>query len=362
MAPVASLLSFRLGGDDGVAVEARKWGWALGELGFEVRRVAGEIEGAAQGGDVVLPGLAIGAPADTLPPARDLALALDGSDLVVVENLCSLPLNPPAARMVATVLAHRAGRVVLHHHDLPWQRRSTAAFEAELPPRIDGALHATVNLRSHRELQARGYRGVFPIPNRFDFDAPLGDRDATRASFGFGDDDLAVFQPARAIERKNVPGGVRFASTLATRLPERPVRFWLSGPAEDGYGPTLERVLERSTVPVTTGRAASAADAYAACDVVVFPSTWEGFGNPVIESVWARRPLAVFAYPVLGELVSTGLKVFDLADVDGVARFVRQPEEHVFDVNLRRARVAFSLADLPTSIEEAFVAHGWRSW
>ena len=37
-------LSFRLGGADGVAVEARKWAWALGELGFEVRRVAGEID------------------------------------------------------------------------------------------------------------------------------------------------------------------------------------------------------------------------------------------------------------------------------------------------------------------------------
>ena len=38
--PVAVQLSYRLGGSDGVAVEARKWEWALQELGFRVRRVA----------------------------------------------------------------------------------------------------------------------------------------------------------------------------------------------------------------------------------------------------------------------------------------------------------------------------------
>lgn len=360
MAPVATLLSFRLGGDDGVAVEARKWEWALGELGFEVRRVAGEIEGPARSDDSVLPGLAICG--EAAPSPAELDVALGGSDLVVVENLCSLPLNAAAARAVAAVLTGRRGRVVLRHHDLPWQRRSLTDLEAEFPPRIEGALHATVNLRSRRELHARRYGGVFAIPNRFDFDAPLGDRDATRARFGFAADDVVVFQPARAIERKNVPGGVRFAGTLAQRLPERPVRFWLSGPAEEGYGPMLERVLARSVVQVTTGRAPDAADAYAACDVVVFPSTWEGFGNPVLESVWARRPLAVFAYPVLGEIVSTGLKLFDLSDVDGVARFLRTPDEHLLDVNLRRARSTFSLSGLPAAIEEAFLEHGWRSW
>ena len=54
-------MSFRLGGADGVAVEARKWAWALGELGFEVRRVAGAIEDAGHPDDVVLPGLGIDA-------------------------------------------------------------------------------------------------------------------------------------------------------------------------------------------------------------------------------------------------------------------------------------------------------------
>src|SRR5688500_1399628 len=79
----AAIVSFRLGGPDGVSVEARKWQWALQQLGFSVRTVAGE--GAA---DLLVPGLAIGAPDP--PTATEVAGALDDVDLVVVENLCSL--------------------------------------------------------------------------------------------------------------------------------------------------------------------------------------------------------------------------------------------------------------------------------
>ena len=48
MAPQAVTVSFRLGGDDGVSVEARaSGGGRCGELGFETRRVAGRIEDEA---------------------------------------------------------------------------------------------------------------------------------------------------------------------------------------------------------------------------------------------------------------------------------------------------------------------------
>ena len=57
--PVAVQLSYRLGGADGVAVEARKWEWALHELGFDVRRVAGELDDGLRPDDAWLPFLAI---------------------------------------------------------------------------------------------------------------------------------------------------------------------------------------------------------------------------------------------------------------------------------------------------------------
>jgi glycosyltransferase involved in cell wall biosynthesis len=363
MAPVATVVSFRLGGDDGVSVEARKWAGALDQLGFEVRRMAGELSGPVGDDDLVLPGLAMETAVEPPRPA-EIAAAIDGSDLVVVENLCSLPVNPAAARSVAAAVAAHRGRLVLRHHDLPWQRRHYDGLAAEFPPRIPGALHLTVNHRSRRELEARGYVGVATSHNRFDLESRSEPtrRDATRTEFGFAADDVVLLQPARAVERKNVPGGVRYAGALQDALSDRRVRYWLSGPAELGYAPTLDRVLERSTVPATVGRARTAGDAYAACDAVVFPSTWEGFGNPTIESIAARRPLAVFRYPVIGEITAYGLRYFDLDDADGLARFIRDPDERLLETNLRRARANFSIADLPAAIDAAFTAHGWIAW
>jgi mannosylglucosylglycerate synthase len=359
VAPQAVVVSFRLGGADGVAVEAQKWAWALGELGYDVRRVAGAIEDEGRPDDIVLPWLAMDAAA---ADAAAITNALDGADLVIVENICSLPLNIDAAHAVTRAVSEHHGRVLLRHHDLPWQRRHLAHFATELPPRVKGAMHATINLRSRRELEARGFAGATIVHNYFDLDPPPGDRVATRAHFGFGENEFVVLQPSRAIERKNVPGAVRLASYLARRTPERPVHLWIAGPAEDGYGDTLARVIERADVPVTVGRAERVADAYAACDLVVFPSTWEGFGNPVIESIAARRACAAFPYPVLAEIVAAGVRCFSTEQPDVLARFLTEPEplrETYFDVNLRRARLSFSLTDLPAAIEQAFVAHGW---
>jgi mannosylglucosylglycerate synthase len=362
MAREVAVVSYRLGGNDGVSVEARKWAWAMGELGFDVRRIAGEFADGGRPDDTVVPGLTI-TPSSEVDDAS-IVDALAGAELVVVENICSLPLNPAASRAVAAAASTTPARVLFRHHDLPWQRRALTHLEDEFPPRRAGAMHVTVNLRSRRELQARGYQSTYTVHNYFDLDPVPGERGPTRSAFGFADDDLVVFQPARAIERKNVPGGVRFAGRLA-QLTGRQVRYWLSGPVEDGYGPTLERVLERSAVPMTFGRPSTVADGYAACDVIAFPSTWEGFGNPTIESIAARKPLAAFPYPVLAEILTSGVRLFSTEAPENVVKFLADSDDarqRYFDVNLRRARLSFSLADLPAAIDTVFRGNGWTNW
>ena len=63
--------------------------------------------------------------------------------------------------------------------------------------------------------------------------------------------------------------------------------------------PAFRRALAQATMPVTVGRAATSADAYAAGDVVLFPSTWEGFGNPVLESIAHRKPIGPTSHDVV---------------------------------------------------------------
>ncbi len=342
--PTAAIVSFRLGGTDGVAIEAAKWEWALRRLGFDVVTVAGE--GPV---DHLLPGLAMGSREP--PPASEIESALAGADLVVVENLCSLPLNPAAASVLAGVLHSR--RAIMHHHDLPWQRENTSAMP---PPADDPAwVHVTVNELSRRELADRAMTAT-AILNCFDTDAAPGERDETRRKLAAGSDELLVLQPTRGIARKNVPGGIELARSIGAT-------YWLLGPAEDGYGPELERVLARSPVRVLRGfppgAPSSMADAYAACDVVVMPSFWEGFGNPAVESAVHRRPLSVGPYPVATELEAFGFRWFRIGDPRPLADWLSRPDVALLEGNLSVARRCFSLADLPGRLSRLMEGAGW---
>ena len=111
MPPVAVQLSYRLGGADGVAVEARKWEWALHELGFEVRRVAGELDDGLRPDDTWLPYLAID-PVDESTPAPDASRPPSPGPISSSSRTCAPPINPDASAMTAAVLAEHDGRVV----------------------------------------------------------------------------------------------------------------------------------------------------------------------------------------------------------------------------------------------------------
>lgn len=110
-----------------------------------------------------------------------------------------LPLNPGATDVVAAVLRGRPA--VLHHYDLPWQRRRFAGRAENWPPDDPAWRHVTCNQLSRRQLAARGITAVV-VPPGFDVDQPAGDRAGTRAGLGLGDGERLVLHPVRAIERK----------------------------------------------------------------------------------------------------------------------------------------------------------------
>ena len=515
MTPVVAIVSFRLGGTDGVAIEAAKWSWALRQLGWSVQTVAGS--GSA---DRLIPGLAIDAP--EAPSRAELADALADADLVVVENLCSLPLNPPAAAALAAVLAGRPA--LLHHHDLPWQRRRFVGWP---PPPDDPAwTHAVINEVSRRQLARHGIDAAV-VRNRFDthldragtvpaaattcpphLDAtaawlragragvrderhpgtrvgpvtigahrapagagseasraaagpPLvgGDREGTRRRTGVAPEEILVLQPTRALPRKNVAGGLALAEALGAT-------YWLLGAAEDGYDDDLRSVLARARTRVIHGSpvhrpgsgsrtgsgghgassrtgsdghsagsrtgsdghsagshgpggggsgsggsvsggsgghspgdggsgghgassrtgsgrhspgsggsgsgeptgtfgtgtrhapeplrrpsvAVTIADAYAACDVVVLPSWWEGFGNPAVESAVVRRPLAIGPYPVGRELARFGFRWFAHDDPAAIRSWLAERDPGLLDHNAEVADAHFALRSLPDQL------------
>jgi mannosylglucosylglycerate synthase len=323
-------VSYRLGGIDGVSVEAAKWAGALGQLGLEVVTVAGD--GRA---DRLVAGL--DAWADRPVDLETLRSALDGADVVVAENICSLPLNRRASETVADLLRGRPS--ILHHHDLAWQRPGLGEDLADDPT----WLHVTVNHLSRRQLADRGV-GAETLYNHFAVDAAPSEGAGTRAALGVDAGACLVLQPTRAIARKNVATGLATAALLDGS-------FWLTGPTEEGYDEELATIIDAAPVPVIHRPAPGTMDeAYAAADAVVLPSSWEGFGNPSVEASIHRRPVLVGPYPVAAELEEElGFGWFKTAEQ--LAEWMDAPDPEPLDHNRAVAAEHLDIRALPGKLK-----------
>lgn len=346
----AAIVSYRLGMADGVSVTAAQWAVALRRLGMSVRTVAG-----AGHPDVLLPGLALDA---THPPTRrELAAVLGDIDVVIVDNVCSLPMNRPVGEAVADYLAGRPA--VLRHHDLPWEREHYANV-TDWPPRDPAWRHVTINELARRSLAARGIAATTVYHGFADRPHPEH-RDPLRRLLRIGHETL-VLQPTRAIARKRVEVGLALTAALGGA-------YWLTGPAEDGFQHRLDALLHASPVRVRHRLPAGVgmASAYAACDAVVLPSSWEGFGLPLIESALHRRPIAVGDFPVAAELARYGFRWFRTDDAEPLRAWLAAPDpglldhnetiaRHHFGIDALSRRLALLLSDAPLP-SDAMLCH-----
>lgn len=356
-----AVLSFRLGGTDGVSVVASTWIEALRSMGFAVMTVAGE--GPV---DRIVPDLAIGRwPDGRAGVSGDRAATTDeiealteqvrsvvaDVDLVVVENLGTIPMNLPAARAVARA---RVGAPTLwHHHDPSWQRPRYADV-GELPRDDPAWRHVTINDLTRVQMRARGIDAV-TVRNGFDVHAALGDRPGERRRLGFAQDELVMVHPVRAIARKEIPTAVALADSVGAT-------YWLTGPAEEHYAVELDRLLTAARgrgVRVVHEAAGSTADLFAAADVVAFPSSWEGFGNPPIEAAIHRRPAAVGHYPVAEELRGLGFRWFEPDDPRSLHHWLDDPDPALLEHNAGVARRHLSLEAMTAGLRSVIDEAGW---
>jgi mannosylglucosylglycerate synthase len=294
---------------------------------MRVRTVAGDGDP-----DVRVPGLALDA---ERPPSRlALGAALDDVDVVIADNVCSLPMNIPAGEAVAQYLRGRPA--VLRHHDLPWERERYADITT-WPPDDPAWRHVTVNELARRALAERRGIAATTIYHGFSEQPRPEAREAARAAVGVDGGPL-VLQPTRAIPRKNVHVGLAIAEALGAT-------FWLTGPAEDGYADELGRLLERARVPVyrRLPEGVDMAAAYAACDAVVLPSSWEGFGLPLIEAALHRKPVAAGDFPVAAELRAFGFHWFPADDPAQLGAWLADPDPALLDHNEKIAEEHFGV-------------------
>lgn len=407
-----AFVSFRLKAQDGVSVEAEKWIRVFKEWGCEVSRVAGYIPDPGDR-DYVISELNHQDPLiesftskvfssgfDRHEIQSDLALlseTVEGTllpvlgeiapDLIVAENIFSLPLNIPLTMVMCRFLAEENISSIAVHHDFFWEHPRfldcamgellTRHFPASLPQ----TRHVTINNQAREALYRRTGINAICIRNCFDFDSPRSCDEfnsGLRRDLGISGDEVFFLQPTRAIERKGISNAIKFVNGFA-EASGRGSRLVVTGSSEDGFQQKFEELCRNSLaevrhVPNWFGpwREFSSAklkydirDAYARCDMVTFPSTWEGFGNPVLESVVSRKLLLVAGYPVLDELRSFGFQflTMDEGAVERAIKLMDYPAlmSEMAERNFEIGRRNFSLANLREELAELISAAAFKS-
>ena len=234
------------------------------------------------------------------------------ADLVIVENLCSLPLNPAAAAVVAAACAGRP--TILHHHDLPWQRPHLAA-----PPAATG----------RRRLGARDHQRAEPRRAGDPRDRGHDDLQRLRPGSGARRPVRRATAPRRPRRRRRCCCNRRARWRARTsRAPSPSPRrstppTGSSVPPRTGTGPSSNAWSRGPAAPSSSAHPVAAAPSPTPTRRAT-PSCSPRSGRASATRRWSRRRtggrLAIGPYPVAAELAAFGFHWFDAADPAALAR------------------------------------------
>lgn len=201
-------------------------------------------------------------------------------------------------------------RVVAHYHNDyadKWVDPAAVALERELAAASDALVACSVSVREH--LGARlglAREKVTVIPNGVDADRFRGgDGARLRAELGIPAAAAVVGTVGRISTQKAQDDFLRAAALVRDQRPD--TVFLIVGGSDD---PELSRRLHALTADLGladqvrfTGYRSDLADVYAALDVFVLSSHWEGFGLVLVEAMAAGRPVVTTDVGPVAEVV-----------------------------------------------------------
>jgi glycosyltransferase involved in cell wall biosynthesis len=263
-------------------------------------------------------------------------------DALLLHNIFSHGRHIAAAKAFADIAQKLQIPILATHHDFYWERKE---YQLTSYPEIDEYLayyvpfngkyikHICINSIAAKELFSKC--GIKPdiLPDTFDFSSSPWLKDTFNADLSeqadFTENDLIVLQATRIVQRK----GIELAIHLVRQLQEKRallidrklyngkifrnssrIILLLPGYTEKAsveYEKALRRLATELKIEVRfispliglqrvprCKKIYSLWDTYAFADLITFPSLSEGWGNQFIEAVFAKRPVAVFEYPV----------------------------------------------------------------
>ena len=381
-------VSTRFSGTDGVTLESKKWAEVLEEQGHHCFWFAGELPKGEQKGVL--------APLAHLHDSRNLWInsqifgrkksspkviceihkqkallktyiskfvKLFDIDLLLVQNALSIPMNVPLGVALTEFIAETGIPTIAHHHDFCWERNRFLKngikdlINSSFPPNLPNIFHIVINSDAQLDLMQRKSIVSTVIPNVFNFEKQLKiDKNrcqAFRETLGLTPEDSLFLQPTRVIERK----GIKHAIELVKAIDPLRCKLVISHSAGDEglehlnwlkkYATSLnvELILADNIVSDTPSaidgngnRMFSLWEAYQAADFVTFPSTYEGFGNALLEAIYFKKPVMINRYKIYVRDIAP--KGFNLVEMDGkITKTVIQKVKQLLGDSVHRKRM-----------------------
>jgi len=340
-------VSSRISGTDGVSLEIAKWAEILERMGYDCFYVAGYSDRPVDRTRTIdladfrhptireITDAAFSESLRTTEITREIHDAkniikqeLYGAiqslelQLLIVENALTIPMNIPLGLALVEVIMESGIPCVAHHHDFVWERERFLLNSVEdylmaaFPPPIKSIEHVIINSIAANEFSRRTGLSSHMIPNVMDFDTPPPPLDdygrGFRADIGLEEDDLLILQPTRVVRRKGIEHSIELAHRLA---PERAKLVITHDCHDEGdrylrriedYANLLgvELVFANNRIGAVRGTSPQGHklygvwDAYQNADLITYPSTYEGFGNAFLETVYYKKPIVCNRYSI----------------------------------------------------------------
>jgi len=375
-------VSTRLAGTDGVSLETAKWERIFEQEGFNCFYFAGELDRPAvqsyfsaeahfthpEINEIQSEVFGVSVrKRSTTEKIHQLVRKLKDDlyqfiekfnlDLIIPQNALTIPMNIPLGVAITQVIMETGLPTIAHHHDFYWERDRFMTngvwdyLRMAFPPDLPSIDHVTINSFANAQLALRcGVAGTV-IPNVMDFDNPPPPPDDytsdVRQALGIQDGELFILQPTRVVARK----GIEMAIELASRLGKKAKLVISHASGDEGYDYQnrlkeysgflnvstifVDDVIDEQRGMTDDGRKIyTLSDIFPHCDLVTYPSTFEGFGNAFMEAVYFHKPIVVNRYSIYTKDIKP--KGFRAIELDGyvTAAAVKETKEILEVTNL----------------------------
>ncbi|WP_269542132.1 glycosyltransferase family 4 protein [Cerasicoccus fimbriatus] len=304
-------------------------------------------------------------------------------DFIIPQNVLTIPMHVPLGIAVTEFLAETGMPTIAHHHDFYWERTRFSVgciqdyLDQAFPPSLPNIRNVVINRPAEEQFALRKGDSALLIPNVFDFDQPAPQPDEysadIRDELGLEPDDIMILQPTRIVPRK----GIEHAITAVGMLKDPRCKLVISHAAGDegmDYKHMLDEKAKEEGVDIRYfdkrigevrqfdddgKKIYTLWDIYPHADFVTYPSTYEGFGNALLEAVYFRKPTLVNRYSIFIQDIEP--KGFRFALMDGIVtnrvvkeirRILDDPayREEMCEHNYRVARRHYSYTVLRRSL------------